>query len=93
VLVDMMMPIMDGAATIEPLMRMDPSVRIIAVSGSLAQAGIGRAVPHEAAALEPVPVRLGRVAGCRPLCSRQFRDRLKWGGGGFYPIGVGRRRW
>ena len=33
VLTDMMMPIMDGAATIQVLMRLNPSVRIIAVSG------------------------------------------------------------
>ena len=33
VLTDMMMPIMDGAATIRALMRINPSVRIIAASG------------------------------------------------------------
>ncbi len=33
VLTDMMMPVMDGPATIQVLMRMDPAVRIIAASG------------------------------------------------------------
>ncbi|MDI1312738.1 response regulator [Prosthecobacter sp.] len=33
VLTDMMMPVMDGPATIQVLMRMDPKVRIIAASG------------------------------------------------------------
>ena len=33
VLTDMMMPVMDGAATVEALVRINPSVRIIVVSG------------------------------------------------------------
>jgi CheY-like chemotaxis protein len=33
VLIDMMMPIMDGAATVQKLMRINPSVRIISASG------------------------------------------------------------
>ena len=33
VITDLMMPIMDGAATIKVLMRMNPSIRIIAASG------------------------------------------------------------
>jgi CheY-like chemotaxis protein len=33
VLTDMMMPVMDGPATIQVLLRMDPNVRIIAASG------------------------------------------------------------
>ena len=33
VLTDMMMPVMDGATTIRELMRMDPSVKIVAASG------------------------------------------------------------
>ena len=33
VLTDMMMPVMDGPATIQVLMRMNPKVRIIAASG------------------------------------------------------------
>jgi two-component system, cell cycle sensor histidine kinase and response regulator CckA len=33
VLIDMMMPVMDGAATIRVLVRMNPKVRIIAASG------------------------------------------------------------
>jgi two-component system cell cycle sensor histidine kinase/response regulator CckA len=33
VLTDMMMPVMDGPATIQVLMRMNPQVRIIAASG------------------------------------------------------------
>jgi CheY-like chemotaxis protein len=35
VLTDMMMPIMDGAATIRALQKLEPSVRIIAVSGMM----------------------------------------------------------
>jgi len=33
VLTDMMMPVMDGAATIQVLLRINPAVRIIAASG------------------------------------------------------------
>jgi two-component system cell cycle sensor histidine kinase/response regulator CckA len=33
VITDMMMPVMDGAATIEALLRVDPAVRVIAASG------------------------------------------------------------
>ncbi len=33
VLTDMMMPVMDGAATIHALMRINPAIKIIAVSG------------------------------------------------------------
>lgn len=35
VVIDMMMPVMDGAATVQVLMRIDPRVRIIACSGRL----------------------------------------------------------
>jgi CheY-like chemotaxis protein len=40
VLTDMMMPIMDGAATIHALLRINPAVRIIAVSGLNANSGV-----------------------------------------------------
>ncbi|HYF35599.1 MAG TPA: response regulator, partial [Prosthecobacter sp.] len=43
VLTDMMMPIMDGATTIEVLRRMNPDVKIIAASGLNANGGIARA--------------------------------------------------
>jgi CheY-like chemotaxis protein len=33
VLTDMMMPVMDGPATIQAILRLDPSARIIAASG------------------------------------------------------------
>jgi CheY-like chemotaxis protein len=39
VLTDMMMPIMDGAATIQALMRINPAVKIIAASGLAANSG------------------------------------------------------
>lgn len=43
VLTDMMMPLMDGPATIQVLMRMNPKVRIIAASGLNADGTIARA--------------------------------------------------
>ncbi len=43
VLTDMMMPVMDGAATIKELMRMNPQVRIIAASGLSANGMVARA--------------------------------------------------
>jgi CheY-like chemotaxis protein len=43
VLTDMMMPIMDGAATIHALMRINPTVKIIAVSGLNAYGGVVKA--------------------------------------------------
>jgi len=44
VLTDMVMPIMDGPATIRALKRMDPAVRIIAASGLGTNGGVARAV-------------------------------------------------
>jgi CheY-like chemotaxis protein len=50
VLTDMMMPVLDGLSTIQVLMRMNPSVRIIAVSGITANRSVatdaGTAVRH-----------------------------------------------
>jgi YesN/AraC family two-component response regulator len=43
VLTDMMMPVMDGAATIQVLRKMNPSVRIIAASGLSANAHTAQA--------------------------------------------------
>jgi PAS domain S-box-containing protein len=43
VLTDMMMPVMDGAATIQALTRVNPSVKIIAASGLGANGGVSRA--------------------------------------------------
>ncbi len=43
VLTDMMMPIMDGQATIEVLMRINPAVKIIAASGVGSNASLGKA--------------------------------------------------
>ncbi len=43
VLTDMMMPVMDGAATIHVLMRINPSIKIIAVSGIDAGDNVARA--------------------------------------------------
>lgn len=43
VLTDMMMPIMDGAATIRALQRLRPDVRIIAASGLNANGGVAKA--------------------------------------------------
>jgi PAS domain S-box-containing protein len=43
VLTDMMMPVMDGAAMIKELMRMNPQVRIIAASGLSANGMVARA--------------------------------------------------
>jgi CheY-like chemotaxis protein len=50
VLTDMMMPVMDGAATIRALMRLNPEVRIIAASGLSSKAAeaeaAGEGVKH-----------------------------------------------
>jgi CheY-like chemotaxis protein len=43
VLTDMMMPIMDGQATIRALQRLKPDVRIIAASGLNANGGVAKA--------------------------------------------------
>lgn len=43
VLTDMMMPVMDGAATIKELMRLNPQVRIIAASGLSANGMVAKA--------------------------------------------------
>lgn len=43
VLTDMMMPVMDGPATIQVLMRMNPRVRIIAASGLSVKDMVARA--------------------------------------------------
>lgn len=43
VLTDIMMPIMDGPATIRALIRLDPGVRIVAASGLGANGGVARA--------------------------------------------------
>jgi CheY-like chemotaxis protein len=43
VLTDMVMPVMDGAALIRALLRLDPGVRIIAASGLGVGGGTGRA--------------------------------------------------
>jgi nitrogen-specific signal transduction histidine kinase/CheY-like chemotaxis protein len=44
VLTDMMMPVMDGPATIHALMRINPKVRIVAASGLGANGGTAKAV-------------------------------------------------
>jgi PAS domain S-box-containing protein len=50
VITDMMMPVMDGAATIRALMRLNPTVRIIAASGLISKAAdaesAGEGVKH-----------------------------------------------
>lgn len=43
VLTDMMMPVMDGPATVEALRRIDPAVRVVAASGLAADAHVSRA--------------------------------------------------
>ena len=54
VLTDMMMPVMDGAATIQALLRINPAVKIIAASGLTANGGAvkesgagDQTLPHE----------------------------------------------
>jgi len=44
-IIDMMMPIMDGPATIQALQRIDPQVRIICVSGLSSKPNLGAASP------------------------------------------------
>jgi CheY-like chemotaxis protein len=47
VLTDMMMPVMDGPATIRVLRKMNPAVRIVAASGLDANAhGVGLGITH-----------------------------------------------
>ncbi|MCX5747648.1 MAG: PAS domain-containing protein [Proteobacteria bacterium] len=55
VLTDMMMPIMDGPATILVLRRMNPQVRIIAVSGLTANGHVARAASAGAVHFLPKP--------------------------------------
>ena len=43
VLTDMMMPVMDGPATIQVLIRLNPTVKIIAASGLNADGGVAKA--------------------------------------------------
>jgi signal transduction histidine kinase/ActR/RegA family two-component response regulator len=42
VLTDMMMPVMDGTATIHALLRIDPAIKIIAASGLKANGGVAK---------------------------------------------------
>lgn len=50
VLTDMMMPVMDGAATVQALLRINPAVKIIAASGLTSNGGTvkesSRAIKH-----------------------------------------------
>ena len=55
VLTDIMMPILDGPATIRALTRMDPSVRIIAASGLGANGGVARAADYGVKHFLPKP--------------------------------------
>lgn len=55
VITDMMMPIMDGASTIQALMHMNPKVRIIAASGISANGGVARAAGHGVRHFLPKP--------------------------------------
>ncbi len=55
VITDMMMPIMDGPATIQVLMRMNPKVRIIAASGLNANGMVAKAVSAGVAHFIPKP--------------------------------------
>ncbi|MGV3662388.1 MAG: response regulator, partial [Prosthecobacter sp.] len=55
VLTDMMMPIMDGPATIQVLMRMQPKVRIIAASGLNANGMVAKAASAGVAHFIPKP--------------------------------------
>ena len=52
VLLDMVMPILDGQATMEGLRRLDPQVRIIATSGLRATSRIAKAMAEENAFLQ-----------------------------------------
>ena len=42
VLTDMMMPVMDGPATIHALMRINPTIKVIAASGLIANGGMAK---------------------------------------------------
>jgi CheY-like chemotaxis protein len=55
VLTDLMMPIMDGPATIRALRRMNPKVKIIAASGLGADGGVTKAVDAGVARFLPKP--------------------------------------
>ncbi|HEY1050278.1 MAG TPA: response regulator, partial [Prosthecobacter sp.] len=55
VITDMMMPIMDGPATIQVLMRMNPKVRIIAASGLNANGMVAKAASAGVAHFIPKP--------------------------------------
>jgi two-component system cell cycle sensor histidine kinase/response regulator CckA len=55
VITDMAMPFMDGAATIRALQKMDPEVKILAISGRLENAKIAQAASNKAITLLPKP--------------------------------------
>ena len=63
VLTDMVMPIMDGPATIQALRRMDPQVRIIAASGLGANGGVARAVESGIRHFLPKPYTADTLLG------------------------------
>jgi CheY-like chemotaxis protein len=55
VLTDMMMPVMDGAATIRALTRLNPAVKIIAASGLTSKAAEAEAAGDGVAVFLPKP--------------------------------------
>ncbi|MDP1591315.1 MAG: response regulator, partial [Prosthecobacter sp.] len=57
VLTDMMMPVMDGAATIQELRRINPQARIIAASGIHAESTVSKAVSTGADYFIPKPCK------------------------------------
>jgi CheY-like chemotaxis protein len=70
VITDMMMPVMDGAATIKVLLRIDPDLPIIAASGLSADGRVAEA------AMAGVRYFLGKPYGAETLL-RTLRDVLK----------------
>jgi PAS domain S-box-containing protein len=85
VLTDMMMPVMDGAATIEALMRVDPAVRIVAASGLHQNDKVARATsagvrhflakPYSAETLvKTVAQALGRAPPTHEIRTPRARD-------------------
>lgn len=63
-LVDLMMPIMDGAAAIRALKRINPQIKLIAVSGLVSSSQMSTAINGEIHAFLPKPYTANELARC-----------------------------
>ena len=75
VLTDMMMPVMDGPATIQVLRRINPGLPIIAASGLASKAQVAHATSLGVKDLPPEAVHHGNAPARLP-CGRTLTDGL-----------------